>query len=102
MGKQRKPVDPQETGALAMMEKLTRLWLPQGTPREKIYTGFDGSRYKNLCQKWLREKEEYVASLSAKMHYNYGFLLDDKERKRLQYDGIVVHKAEATGRRHPL
>ena len=50
----------QEIGALAMMEKLTRLWLPAGTPRKNIQAGFDAEwhkrLYENMIARFLAEK----------------------------------------------
>ena len=49
----------QQIGALAMMVKLTRLWLPAGTPRENIDTGFDREwhrrLYENMIARFLAE-----------------------------------------------
>lgn len=49
----------QDIGALAMMEKLRRIWLPEGTPRENIEVSFDREWHKrvheNMIARFLAE-----------------------------------------------
>lgn len=67
----------QEIGALAMMEKLTRIWVPEGTPRGNISARFDGGRAKSLEEQGLKGKRlpgscfEFAAYLGDHTWFRY-------------------------------
>lgn len=62
-------ITAQDIGVLAMIEKLTRIWVPEGTPRENIQISLDGSWHRRILEKSAAEHDARMAEILSKPDY---------------------------------
>jgi len=76
-------ITAQDIGVLAIIEKLTRIGVPEGTPRENIHTGMDGTWHRQLLDKHLANQDARMTALYSGSGVSYQ---DDQWTRRLRND----------------
>ncbi|BCM89619.1 hypothetical protein IAD21_01466 [Abditibacteriota bacterium] len=76
-------ITAQDIGVLAMIEKLTRIWVPEGTPRENIHVNMDGTWHRQLLDKMLAKQEARMTELYSGSGVRYK---EDQWTRRLRND----------------
>ncbi|RYF40870.1 MAG: hypothetical protein EOO38_21345, partial [Cytophagaceae bacterium] len=79
----------QEMGALAMMEKLTRIWIPEGTPRDNVWFGMKNLWFEFRAVIGEETQFEYHDQIAMWMLYSTATFPTEDEEPGFKFYGYM-------------